>query len=189
MAANESSRVENLHKAASAARLAVGGRMQVGKTTVADYLVERYGFRKYALADPIKQIATRSFGWDGAKDDRGRRLLQEIGTVGRNYDPELWLERFAEKISADDRNQLVVDDLRLALEVEYLERLGFACIQIVRAPELITIPPAERARQQHETEVELDRLKFAYRLENNGTFEELFAQIDALMADLVQNGG
>lgn len=184
MAANESSRVENLHKAASVARLAVGGRMQVGKTTVADYLVERYGFRKYALADPIKQIATRSFGWDGAKDDRGRRLLQEIGTVGRNYDPELWLERFAERIRANHGDRLVVDDLRLALEVEYLGRLGFACIQIVRAPELITTLPPERARQEHETEVELEHLGLDYRLENNGTFAELFAQIDALMTAL-----
>lgn len=163
--------------------------MQVGKTTAADYLVERYDFRKYALADPIKQIATESFGWDGAKDDRGRRLLQEIGTVGRHYDPELWLDRFAERISANDGDRLVVDDLRLALEVEYLERLGFACIQIVRAPELITTLPPELARQQHETEVELECLNFDYRLENNGTFDELFARIDALMADLGQRRG
>lgn len=158
--------------------------MQVGKTTAADYLVERYSFRKYALADPIKQIATESFGWDGAKDDRGRRLLQEIGTVGRNYAPELWLDRFAERISADDGERLVVDDLRLGLEVEYLERLGFVCLQIVRAPELITTLPPELARQQHETEVELEHVDFDYRLENNSTFEEFFAQIDALMADL-----
>ncbi|MEJ2151583.1 MAG: hypothetical protein P8Y29_01200 [Gemmatimonadota bacterium] len=189
MAATEGSRVEGHHKGARLSRLAVGGRMQVGKTTAADYLVERYGFRKYALADPIKQIAARSFGWDGAKDDRGRRLLQEIGTVGRNYDPQLWLDRFAGKISTADGDRLVVDDLRLALEVEYLERLGFACIQIVRAPERITTLPPELARQQHETEVELERLRFDYRLENNGTFEELFAQIDALMADLGQNEG
>jgi hypothetical protein len=163
--------------------------MQVGKTTAADYLVERYGFRKYALADPIKQIATESFGWHGAKDDRGRRLLQEIGTVGRNYDPELWLDRFAQRITADDGDQLVVDDLRLTREVEYLERLGFACVQIVRAPELITTLPPEMARQHHETEVELERLGFGYRLENNGTFEELFGQIDALMTDLSQKRG
>jgi dephospho-CoA kinase len=170
-------------------RLALGGRMQVGKTTAADYVVERYGFRKYALADPIKQLATESFGWDGGKDDRGRRLLQEIGTVGRNYDPELWLDRFAQRITADDGDRLVVDDLRLTLEVEYLERLGFACVQVVRAPELITTLPPEVARQQHETEVELERLGFGYRLENNGTFEELFGQIDALMADLSQKRG
>ncbi len=170
-------------------RLALGGRMQVGKTTAADYLVERYGFRKYALADPIKQIATESFGWHGAKDDRGRRLLQEIGTVGRNYAPELWLDRFAQRITADDGDRLVVDDLRLTREVEYLERLGFACVQIVRVPELITTLPPEVARQQHETEVELERLGFGYRLKNNGTFEELFGQIEALMADLSQERG
>jgi hypothetical protein len=70
-------------------RIAIGGRMQVGKTTAADRLVERHGFVKYALAGPIKEIARTGFGWDGQKDARGRRLLQEIGTVGRNYAPDL----------------------------------------------------------------------------------------------------
>ncbi|HET6617196.1 MAG TPA: hypothetical protein VFH69_05245, partial [Gemmatimonadota bacterium] len=59
-------------------RIAIGGRMQVGKTTAADRLVERHGFVKYALATPIKEIARSEFGWDGRKDPRGRRLLQEI---------------------------------------------------------------------------------------------------------------
>ena len=85
--------------------------MQVGKTTAADWLVARHGFVKYALADPIKEIARTGFGWDGRKDARGRRLLQEIGTVGRHYDPDLWLDRFAARLRAEAPARAVVDAL------------------------------------------------------------------------------
>ena len=88
--------------AAAPLRVAIGGRMQVGKTTAADRLVERHGFVKFALAAPIKDIAREDFGWDGRKDARGRRLLQEVGTVGRNYRADMWLDRYT---SADSVGQ------------------------------------------------------------------------------------
>ena len=162
-------------------RIAFAGRMQVGKTTAADRLVAAHGFRKYALADPIKQIAGDAFGWDGGKDERGRRLLQEIGTVGRNYDPALWLRRLERRLEEDRPPRAVVDDVRLAREVDYLARLGFTVVRIARPPELIATPTsADRAR--HETEVELDALELPVTIDNRGTLEELFARVDALVA-------
>ena len=121
--------------AAAPLRVAIGGRMQVGKTTAADRLVERHGFVKYALAAPIKEIARSAFGWDGRKDARGRRLLQEIGTVGRNYRGDIWLDRFAARLAAE-APRAVVDDLRLEREERYLRDLGFACVLVTRPAEL-----------------------------------------------------
>lgn len=157
--------------------------MQVGKTTAADHLVARHGFRKYALADPIKRIAAEAFGWDGAKDERGRRILQEIGTVGRNYDPDLWLTRFADRLAGEARGRAAVDDVRLAREVDYLERLGFTCVRITRRPELIPAY-ADSTRHLHETEAELDRVAFAHSIDNSGSLAELYAALDALLARL-----
>lgn len=162
-------------------RIAFGGRMQVGKTTAADHLVVRHGFVKYALADPIKRIAEDAFGWDGAKDAPGRRLLQEIGTVGRHYDPELWLERFAARLKEDAPERPVVDDLRLAIEVDYLERLGFTLVRITRPPDRIARQAAYDARQGHETETELDRVAFAHAIDNTGSIADLCARVDALL--------
>jgi hypothetical protein len=163
-------------------RIAFAGKMQVGKTTAADHLVRRHGFVKYALADPIKGIARRDFDWDDAKDERGRRLLQEIGTVGRNYDPELWLRRLAERLEREQPARAVVDDVRLAREVTYLESLGFRVVRIERPAALITtLGSAERAR--HETETELDQVAIAARLDNRGTLDELSAAVDALLAE------
>lgn len=165
-------------------RIAIGGRMQVGKTTAADWLVERHGFVKYALASPIKEIARRDFGWDGAKDARGRRLLQEVGTVGRNYDPDLWLDRFAARLAAEDPSRAVVDDLRLAREVDYLERHGFAAVLVTRPPALIPPVPGGTDAAGHETETEIETVDVVATIENAGTFEALHEGLDRLVAGL-----
>lgn len=158
--------------------------MQVGKTTAADRLVARHGFVKYALADPIKEIARRGFGWDGRKDARGRRLLQEIGTVGRNYDPDLWLDRFAARLALEAPARAVVDDLRLAREAAFLRRLGFACVLVTRPPELVPALAGGAGTADHETETEIDTLEAEAVVENGGTFEELYERLDRLVAGL-----
>jgi hypothetical protein len=164
-------------------RLAFAGKMQVGKTTAADYLVRRHGFVKYALADPIKEIATTGFGWDGAKDERGRRLLQEIGTVGRNYDPEMWLQPLDARLEREDPPRAVVDDVRLAREVAFLASRGFTVARIDRPVEPV-FAPSSSDQSSHETEVELDEVAFDVTIDNSGTFEQMFAQLDALVARL-----
>ncbi len=161
-------------------RIAFAGKMQVGKTTAADHLVASHGFRKYALADPIKEIARRDFAWDGAKDERGRRLLQEIGSVGRAYDPEIWLRRLAERMEQDGAPRVVVDDVRLRREVTFLTSLGFTVVRIDRPERLITTPTSgDRAR--HETETELDHLPFEATIANDRTIDDLRAAVDGLL--------
>jgi len=164
-------------------RIAFGGTMQVGKTTAADHLVRRYGFVKFALADPIKQIARRYMGWDGAKDARGRRLLQQIGTVGREYDPEVWLDHLAARLDAAGPVDAVVDDLRLPHEVVRLRRYGFTCVRVTRPPERIPAAP-ETEGSRHETETGLDALELDHVVANDGSFEELYARLDRLVASL-----
>lgn len=171
-----------------ALRIAFGGRMQVGKTTAADHLVERHGFVKYALADPIKEIAGRGFGWDGRKDDRGRRLLQEIGDVGRHYDPDLWLDRFAARLEADRPVRAVVDDIRLEREVAYLRSLDFLVALVVRPAEKIAESSPELARRAHVTETGLEGVELDDRIDNSGTFDEFHARLDVLVARLEGRG-
>ncbi len=168
--------------------IAFGGRMQVGKTTAADRLVAVYGFEKDALAAPIKAIASGSFEWDGRKDARGRRLLQELGTVGRHYDPEIWLKRLAHRILERRPARLVVDDLRLAREAAYLERLGFIRVRITRPPGLV--PSLAEGAPDHETETEMEEAELDFVIANDGTFDELYARLDAFMERLgISNGG
>ena len=163
-------------------RIAIGGRMQVGKTTAADRLVERHGFVKYALASPIKEIALGEFGWDGRKDARGRRLLQEIGTVGRHYERDIWLDRFAARLAAENPPRAVVDDMRLLREEEYLRRLGFVCVLVTRDAELVHEQAGEASG--HETETEIGQVDVDAEIDNSGSFEDLYHKLDALIAGL-----
>ena len=59
----------------------LGGKALTGKTTSAKYLRDKLS--EYvapqrvlvkSFAEPIKEIAYDSFGWDGEKDDKGRKL-------------------------------------------------------------------------------------------------------------------
>jgi hypothetical protein len=165
-------------------RIAIGGRMRVGKTTAADRLVDRHGFVKYALATPIKEIARSAFGWDGRKDARGRRLLQEIGTVGRHYDRDIWLDRFAAHLAADDPPRAVIDDLRLVREQEFLKRMGFVCVLVSRPAGLIAAVDGDAATSEHETETEVGQVDVDAQIDNSGGFEDLYSRLDRLVADL-----
>ena len=165
-------------------RIAIGGRMQVGKTTAADHLVDRHGFVKYALAAPIKEIARTGFGWDGRKDARGRRLLQEVGTVGRNYAPDLWLDRFAARLAAEAPARAVIDDLRLAREAEFLRRLGFVCVVVTRPPDRIPALAGGADTAAHETETEIEGVGADAGIDNSGSFAVLYQLLDRLVSDL-----
>lgn len=158
--------------------------MQVGKTTAADRLVERHGFVKYALAAPIKEIARTGFEWDGRKDARGRRLLQEIGTVGRNYAPDIWLDHFAARLAADAPERAVIDDLRLAREAEFLRRLGFVCVLVTRPPEAIPTVAGGAGAAGHETETEIEGVGADAEIDNSATFAALYERLDRLVAEM-----
>lgn len=176
--------------------------MQVGKTTCADYLVERHGYARYALADPIKEVARSYFGWDGAKDERGRRLLQQIGSTGRAYDPALWLKRFDAWLAGRnareetpgsrgdrdaalatlraERGPVVVDDLRLLAEAEHLRRRGFHVVLVQRPGRAAT----EDSLSRHETETELAHADPDLVIVNDGTIGDLHAKLEDALARL-----
>ena len=73
----------------------VSGRAGEGKTTFTDFcidtLLEKYQRigKKVSFAQGVKKIA-REFGWDGLKSESGRKLLQMVGNIGRQYNLNIW---------------------------------------------------------------------------------------------------
>jgi hypothetical protein len=77
--------------------ISISGLATSGKDTFADYLLDKFPYRKDHFARPLKDAASYWFGWDGQKDDKGRKLLQLLGTeVGRGYFNAIWLFKFAD---------------------------------------------------------------------------------------------
>lgn len=74
------------------------------------------------FAHGVKQVAVESFGWDGVKDEKGRRLLQIVGTeAGRAYNKNIWAIRAYETNLLNVYplpNFLIFDDWRYPNEYE-----------------------------------------------------------------------
>ena len=130
-----------------------------GKDTLADHLVDRYGFRRIAFADPVRekvkfllqlesddeydQIKRTKLLWDynqyngyGTFKDRekeidGRHLVREIGMLMLSYDKEQFTNYVTNEISKNiEKFHYVVTDLRMEHEYQCLKRLDAYVVKI-----------------------------------------------------------
>ncbi len=160
----------------------LSGKAGSGKDTAGDYLVSRYGFRKYAFADRLKEIAFL-LGWDGRKDDRGRKLLQDLGTVGRAYDPCVWIRFVLDGISSDRPERVVITDCRYANEfsecADFASENGyvFVPLHIVRREAGL-----KGSLGEHESERECGNIP-AVIVRNDEGLSELYGKLDFLMSE------
>lgn len=60
----------------------ISGEARSGKDTLAEILTERLDGKciTISMADYLKVMAKKYYQWDGKKDERGRTLLQQLGT-------------------------------------------------------------------------------------------------------------
>lgn len=80
------------------------------------------------FAKSLKDLAI-DIGWDGVKDQRGRKLLQSLGTdVIRAYNPnwhiDQWLKNYNDLVLCKDNKLILVDDVRFENEVKTIQELG-----------------------------------------------------------------
>lgn len=112
--------------------IGITGQLTAGKSTLARamqfLLTPFYNVHIMSFARDVKAIANL-FGWDGKKDDKGRKLLQLIGTeVGREYMPDLWIKYLIKNAllemnpTTKHKNIIIIDDLRFENEAEWLKQ-------------------------------------------------------------------
>jgi len=152
--------------------IAFTGKFQSGKTTCANLIQNSV---KLSFAKPIKDIAKIYFGWNGDKDDKGRRLLQVIGTnAGREYNSNIWVEKmheqllhektFEESKNKDVDTIIIIDDLRFNNEAEFIIKWKGIIINITR--------PGYDG-DAHVSEIGILDEYVDYTINNDGTIEEL----------------
>lgn len=115
------------------------GKAGSGKSVASQLLHDKFHYKRFSFADPIKNLAYEYFGWDGEKGVRGRRLLQVLGTeAGRNYDPDIWVKKLRHMILDYDRDQalfmedtkIIIDDVRFDNEAGLVHELGGKVIRL-----------------------------------------------------------
>jgi len=167
------------------------GYAQSGKDTVASILVERYGYRRIAFADKIRdflyginpmvacsptgylQDLVNLVGWDSAKQEpQVRRLLQDLGISARELlDENIWITSALGKVNSGDR--IVITDVRFENEAMMIKHLGGQLWRVKR----VGVGPVN----EHVSESELDGYKVDQIFVNNGTLEELQALVTTRM--------
>ena len=126
--------------------IAIIGPQGSGKTTLAMNLVEHRGYVRIGIADAVKEIALQRYPglqkgslFDVIRNEKlwiatGRELLQGIGKALREVDQDYWLGLWRNKYEGAKMmgRSVVVDDLRLIREVDYLRSLekGFKIVQV-----------------------------------------------------------
>jgi len=88
------------------------GKNRVGKDTFAEYLIQNYGFVRYAFADPIKEIARILFNFtqeqlygnqkeeiDNRWDISPRQFFQKFGTEIMQFDIYKHLPKLQNKVA------------------------------------------------------------------------------------------
>lgn len=172
--------------------------MQSGKTQVANYLRERYGYTVVKFADGLKAMLRAFYGelghtpqfidalLEGDLKDREsgnlrspRHLMQTLGTDwGRNLvHPDIWCDATRKKCARliAEGKRVVVEDTRLPNEYWMCRRAvsGGLVVQIIREG----APKPNR----HECEGALNNYAFDVTLGNNGTLNELYASVDRML--------
>lgn len=164
------------------------GYAGVGKDTVANILVEEYGFTRLAFADGVRELtaavdpdvryAVEKAGWDAAKRHNlwVREALQNIGMACRDaFGEDFWVSRVADVMhSADPGSRFVVTDVRFPNEAGWIRQWG----------DLVRVDRHGRPVNQHVSETALDGYEVDYVIANLGDLAFLHSEVSNLMASL-----
>lgn len=171
----------------------IHGKARSGKDTVVKYLTDNYGFIRNAFADPLKRAAQQMFmltdaqTWDeNLKEEvipywgmSPREIFQKIGTEGGRevFGDDVWLKRWYFHYNQfKDLTHYAVPDVRFPNEADYIRSLGGNMWHVLRDGAGLS---NERAAHASEAGLVPDAKDIIIR--NNGTLEDLYAQVDEVM--------
>lgn len=171
--------------------IGIAGNAGSGKDMLADYLVERHGFRKYAMAGPLKAMLRAIGVFTDTQEQKAevnpifnvtnRSLAQTLGTEWMRYQvcedgwirlavAEIRAQRALAALSADNYpHGVVISDVRYDNEAEMVLEQGGLVVRVFR-------PGAEG--DGHVSEAGVSE-RFASRtLVNWGTPDEAHAKLE-----------
>ncbi|MGF7045715.1 dephospho-CoA kinase [Paenibacillus sp. DS2015] len=175
--------------------IALTGLMRSGKDAVAAYLTQNYGYTRFAFGDELKRYAHELFGEPNGKP---RELYQWFGQTMRERDPDIWTRKCFDNIEDSRRimghygvsERAVISDLRQPNELTRCCTESYVIIRVT-APESVRIDRAIKSSDTfnlrdltHDTEAHVEGFAVDYEINNSKTLVELYAQVDAIMAEL-----
>lgn len=174
--------------------LGVAGEIASGKGTVAQYVEKKYLGSKYSFSSSLRDVARRMHL------EESRENLQKISTMFRdNFHDHILSEVIYHDVANDIHGVIAVDGVRRLADIAYLKKIpGFKLIYVEtdleKRYERLTKRGQNtddntktldefRADHQREAELQIKQLKNHADevIDNNGSFEDLYKQIDNLI--------
>jgi hypothetical protein len=143
-----------VNKKMSTCIIGIYGYIGSGKDTIADYLVKKHGFKKFAFADALKDVVSAIYGWDREQlngstpesrswrethdPSRGlspRQALQQIGTdLFRNkYNTNVWINAMKYRLQNHAGEKIIITDCRFPNEIQLVRDLGGTVVKVIRS--------------------------------------------------------
>jgi len=157
------------------------GKAGSGKTTVANYLVFKYGFTRVGFADALRDwvgiMVPEVINHPKPTPPKLRRLLQVAGTeLMRKYDPNHWIKQWQKRTV--HLTNVVCDDVRFINEMLTIQKDGVVW-HITRPAVGLT-----GAAGMHSSEISLDGVAFTTVIENDCDKNQLYELVDKEMERL-----
>lgn len=175
--------------------IGICGKKGSGKSTLAEFLCNEMGYKQVSFASKLKDIVSILFGWDRnmlegtTEESRAERekvderwssklgrtvtprnVLQDIGCMFRNeYHPEFWI-KIADMQGAA---AVVISDVRFLNEAAMIRDIGGVIIHVKRDSNGV---------DDHASEMEMERIKPDFIIENNGTREDMFDHLVCIVS-------
>lgn len=172
--------------------ITISGHARNGKDTVAGFLEKQLkedGHRVLIThyAGLVKYICQAYFGWDGLKDERGRHLLQYVGTdVVRTKQPDFWVDFIISILTLFGSNwdYVIIPDTRFENEISLLKNHGFDVIHLrVERPDFDNGLTEEQ--KMHPSETSLDQIEPDYIIENDSDLRSLSEKTANFLKEII----
>jgi len=173
------------------------GEIASGKDTVVEYLIKKYQATAHKFSTPLRDVLKRLYL------DVSRENMQEVSRILREkFGQNLLAKVITEDVRNDSNKIVVVNGIRRFADIQYLKDLPeFKLVHIntdaricyerlIKRRENVddTNKTFEQFQRDHEAETEKEIAEVAksasYSINNNGTLEELYQQIDGIVNKL-----
>lgn len=167
--------------------ITISGKSGSGKDTFADILkeeLEKLNKRVLVIhfADLVKFYAKQYFYWDGVKDEKGRTILQHLGTdLIRAHEPDYWAKIVAQFIAimgeTNTFDYALVPDARFPNEIEVVRQYvpNTIALNVVRQNGEWVNPLFTEEQRNHPSETALQNYNdFSFIINNDSDLTNLY---------------
>jgi len=160
----------------------ISGKARSGKDTFASVLVEEFGFKRFAFADPLKEFAKKYFKLSHeecyvTKTKYSRKILQGLGEmVRKEFDDRFWIRKLENDLDTFINNvgnpKVVITDIRYRNEYTAMRRWNYQTVELISIVRKNN--PGIEYNPRHSSETDLDNIQsWGSIIHNDRGVEEL----------------